>query len=124
MQYVQETNLAWSLIDAAKPELDARERNHVFVSVGAGDAFTAIRILLKLIEVKQIPLPYRLVQMCRGWLQANTLHDDHDQLQMVIEGLTVAGPDLQPRANVRSFACARSSEAGHLRSMRIGATVL
>lgn len=50
-----------SLIDAAKPELDARESTHVFVSIGAGDAFTAIRILFELIAFKKIPLPSCLV---------------------------------------------------------------
>lgn len=68
MQHVQETNLAWSLIDVAKPELDARERNHVFISVGAGDSFTSIRILLKLIAVKRIPVKAELVQLCDTWL--------------------------------------------------------
>ena len=86
MQHLQETNLAWLLIEAAKPELDARERNHVFISVGAGDSFTAIRILIKLIAVKQICLHPHLVQLCATWLDAYTLHQDHERIRLLIEG--------------------------------------
>lgn len=92
MIHVQETNLAWALIDVAKPELDVRERNHVFICVGAGDAFTAIRILVKLIAVKQIPVEPELLQLCVTWLEAYVLHDDFDQLRLLIEGF--AGADI------------------------------
>jgi hypothetical protein len=108
MQHIQETNLAWSLIEAAKPHLDARQCNHVFISVGAGDSFTAIRILLKLIDTKKIPLPARLVQLCTGWLQAYLLHEDHERLRILIQGLEVAGVNARPRTIVRSLTRARN----------------
>lgn len=85
-----EANLAWSLIDVAKPQLTAHERNHVFVSVGAGDTFTAIRILLKLIAVKGIPLQPSLVQRCVTWLEAYVLHEDHERLRQLIDGFSTA----------------------------------
>ncbi|TLH58171.1 hypothetical protein C1S79_27985 [Mycolicibacterium phocaicum] len=107
MQHIQENNLAWSLIDMAKPQLDARERSHVFISVGAGDSFTAIRILLKLIADKQIPLPPQLVQLCTGWLEAYSLHEDHERLHLIIEGLTVVAINRRPRTIVRSVTCTR-----------------
>lgn len=90
MIHVRETNLAWSLIGAAKPELDERERSHVFICIGAGDAFTAIRILVKLIAVKQILVQPQLIQLCVTWLEAYALHEDHDQLRLLIEGFAVA----------------------------------
>ncbi|WP_131809940.1 hypothetical protein [Mycolicibacterium mucogenicum] len=108
MQHVQESNLAWSLMDVAKPELDSRERNHVFVCVGAGDAFTAIRILLKLIAVKEISLDPRLVQLCTSWLEAYVLHEDHERLQMIIDGLAVTADNPGPPTTVRSPMCSRS----------------
>lgn len=89
MQHVQEVNLAWSLIEAAKPRLDARECNHVFVSVGAGDSFTAIRILVKLIAVKGIRLKPQLAQLCITWLEAYASHEDHELLHLLIEGFAV-----------------------------------
>jgi hypothetical protein len=107
MQHIQETNLAWSLIEAAKPHLDARQCNHVFISVGAGDSFTAIRIPLKLIDTKKIPLPARLVQLCTGWLQAYLLHEDHERLRILIEGLEVAGVDSSSATVVHNMIVSR-----------------
>jgi hypothetical protein len=98
MQHVQETNLAWSLIEAAKPQLNVRERQHVFVSVGGGDSFTAIRILLKLIAVKDICLHPHLVQLCTTWLDAYALHEDYECLRLLIEGFTRPVTTRQPLA--------------------------
>lgn len=105
MQHVQETNLAWSLIEAVAPELNARERNHVFICVGAGDSFTAIRILLKLIEVKHIPVSASLFQLCVEWLEAYVLHEDHDRLELILADLTLTRTDPRPWASIR---CMRS----------------
>jgi hypothetical protein len=111
MQHIQETNLAWSLIEAAKAQLDARERNHVFVSVGAGDAFSAIRILLKLIAIKQIPLPGWLAELCSRWLEAYVLHGDHRRLRSLIGDLAVTDTNPRSRAIARSMTCARKPVA-------------
>ena len=68
VQSAQETNPAWALIEVAKPYLDVLERNYVFVTTGAGDTFSAIHHLLKLIAAKGIPLQPSLVQRRRVWL--------------------------------------------------------
>lgn len=73
VQNVEETDLAWALIDAARHRLNTHERNVVFVAVGAGDTFATIRTLLKLIAAKRIPLPPDLVQLCATWLDAYAL---------------------------------------------------
>ena len=86
---VQEADLAWALIEVAKPHMNAGERNFVFVAVGAGDTFAAIRSLINLIAVKRIPLRPHLLQLCTAWLDAYTLHDAHEQLRRVIEGFLV-----------------------------------
>ena len=107
MQHVQEIDLAWSLIEAAKPELDARERHHVFVSVGAGDSFTAIRILVKLIADKGIPLRPHLVQLCMTWLEAYTRHEDHARLRTFIDRFSVPAADRGLSVIGRSLKCTR-----------------
>ncbi|GAA2397203.1 hypothetical protein [Mycolicibacterium llatzerense] len=111
MQQLQETNLAWSLIEAVKPELDARERNHVFISVGAGDAFTAVRILIKLIDTKGICLQTHLVKLCAAWLEAYQLHEDHAQLAALIDGIAVTAASLRTEPIVRALTRTRSSAA-------------
>jgi hypothetical protein len=84
---VQEANLAWALIDVAKPHMNAGERNFMFVSIGAGDTFAAIRSLINLLAAKRIPMRPHLVQLCRTWLDAYTLHDEHEHLRCVIEDI-------------------------------------
>ena len=86
MQNVQETNLAWALIEVVKPHLKVLERNYVFVTTGAGDTFAAIHHLLKLIAAKRIPLPPSLVRQCVTWLDAYAFHDEEPYLRGLIEG--------------------------------------
>ena len=86
VQNVQETNLAWALIEVAKPHLNVLERNYVFVTTGAGDTFAAIHHLLKLIAVKGIPLRPSLVRLCVTWLDSYAFHDEERHLRRLIEG--------------------------------------
>jgi hypothetical protein len=85
VQNVEETNLAWALVDAARPHLAASERNRVFVTVGAGDTFAAIRILLKLLSAKRIPLRADLVRRCTTWLGTYSRHEEEQHLRRLIE---------------------------------------
>ena len=86
MLTVRGSDLAWALIDAAKPRLNSLERNYVFVMVGAGDAFAAVHRLLKLIAVKGIPLQPNLVVLCRTWLGSYAGHEEYEYLRRLIEG--------------------------------------
>ena len=86
MQNVQETNLAWTLIEVAKPHLNRLDRNYAFVTTGAGDTFAAIHHLLKLIAVKGIPLRPSLVHRCVTWLDSYAFHDEEPYLRRLIEG--------------------------------------
>jgi hypothetical protein len=82
---VHEPNLAWAVAEAAKPYLNAVERNAVFVAIGAGDTFAAIRGLLRSVEIKRIPLGLDLLQQCRMWLRGYGGHDDERYLRRLIE---------------------------------------
>jgi hypothetical protein len=86
VQNVQETNLAWTLIEEAKPHLNRLERNYAFVTTGAGDTFAAIHHLLKLIAAKGIPLRPHLVQLCVTWLDSYAFHDEEPYLRSLIDG--------------------------------------
>jgi hypothetical protein len=82
---VHEANLAWAVAEAAKPYLNAVERNAVFVAIGAGETFAAIRGLLRSVEIKRIPLGLDLLQQCRMWLRGYGGHDDERHLRRLIE---------------------------------------
>jgi hypothetical protein len=82
---VHEANLAWAVAEAAKPHLNAVERDEVFVAIGAGETFAAMRQLLRSVEIKRIPLGLDLLQQCRTWLRGYGGHDDERHLRRLIE---------------------------------------
>jgi hypothetical protein len=88
----QETTLAWALIEAAKPHMNAGQRDFVFVTISTGDTFTAMRTLINLLAVNRISLPHQLVQRCTAWLGAYVLHEDYEHLRHRIEGFST--PDI------------------------------
>jgi hypothetical protein len=85
VENVQEAKLAWALVEAAKPHMNTGERNYVFVTVGAGDTFAAVRSLINLVGAKRIPLHPHLVQLCAAWLRGYAFHDEHENLRGVVE---------------------------------------
>jgi hypothetical protein len=80
-----EANLAWALALAAKPLLDAGEHNDIFVAIGAGDTFAAIRSLLKWVAIKRIPVEPDLLRRCVSWLDAYVGQEDERYLRRLIE---------------------------------------
>jgi hypothetical protein len=86
---VQETALAWALAEAVKPHLSAIERNHVFMAIGAGETFAAIRGLVKSVAVKRIALRPDLVQQCMTWLHGYVGHKDERYLRRLVEDYLV-----------------------------------
>lgn len=91
-----EINLAWALADAVKPHLNAVERTHLFVAIGAGETFPAIRHLLRLASERQIPLRPDLVQQCASWLQAYVGHTDERYLRHLIHAMATLPVDWRP----------------------------
>ena len=66
---VQEADLAWALAEAVKPYVSTVERNHVFMAIGAGETFAAIRGLFKSVAIKRIALRPNLDEQCgKNWL--------------------------------------------------------
>lgn len=103
MRHEQETNLAWALINVARPHMSIGECNYAVVAVGAGDAFASIRQLLKLVAARRIPLRPHLVQSCTTWLDAYVFHEEYDHLRGLIEGF------LMPQTIQASIAIRRLS---------------
>jgi hypothetical protein len=120
VQNLRETNLAWALIEAARSSLNSRECNDVFVVIGAGDTFAAIRRLFKLVVNKQIPLHADLVQRCSTWLDTYPSHEEERQLRWLVARFLIGNSAqsstsvridraaVEPNATVRSAAGARS----------------
>jgi hypothetical protein len=86
---VQETALAWTLAEAVKPHLSAIERSDVFMAIGAGETFAAIRGLVTSVAAKRIPLRPDLAQQCVTWLDAYVGHKDERYFRRLIEDYLV-----------------------------------
>ncbi|WP_155770928.1 hypothetical protein [Mycobacterium colombiense] len=108
---VQEPKLAWALIEAAKLSMSLDERNFVFVTIGAGDTFAAVRHVLKIIADKGIPLDPQLAQWCITWLDTYACHDEHENLCGLVENCLAPPNTAQaPGHTNRSPVAARSIE--------------
>jgi hypothetical protein len=88
-QRVQETQLAWALAEALNPHLHGVERVRIFVSIGAGETFAAIRHLCELVATKEISLRRELARHCTTWLHAYVGHEDAGHLRHLIEDYLV-----------------------------------
>lgn len=91
---VPEVDLAWALLDAAKPHLNALERNYGYMTVGAGDSFAAIVYLINIIAAKDISLHIGLVRLCFQWLDMYPAHEEHARLHRLVD--IISNSDLTP----------------------------
>lgn len=98
---VHEAKLAWAVAEAAKPYLSAVERDAVFVAIGAGETFAAIRQLFRSVEIKRIPLRPDLLHHCRTWLHGYFGHEDERYLRRLIEEPLIPYA-ITPRATIRA----------------------
>jgi hypothetical protein len=80
----EEAELAWSLADVASSHLDATARNDVFVAIGVGEPFVAIRLLLEAITRARVAVGARLAGRLWTWLDAYASHDDEPCLRRMI----------------------------------------
>jgi hypothetical protein len=115
---VQEADLAWALAEAVKPYVSTVERNHVFMAIGAGENFSAIRGLFKSVAIKRIALRPDLVQQCTTWLHAYVGHKDEQYLRHLIEEF---GSLFDPRSgNGKGRPSANHSRYGFVGPIRDG----
>jgi hypothetical protein len=96
--HAQEASLARALAEAAKPYLCAVERDDVYVAIGTGERFAAIRQMIKSVAVKRIPLRADLVQWCVTWLHAYVGHEDEGYLRHLIEDVLMPCAIRVPRS--------------------------
>jgi hypothetical protein len=115
-RFVHEADLAWALSLAVKPQLNVGERNHIFVAIGAGDTFAAIRSLLKWVAIKRIPMTPDLVRRCVSWLDAYVGHEDERYLRRLIEDF-VSPFATQASATLRVNRLPTTPERGQLAAL-------
>jgi hypothetical protein len=86
--------LAWSLAEAADHCLDASTRFDVYVALGAGDTYAAIRDLTRVAARGQVELAAEVVAALGAWWAIHKDPDDHYEAAHVAE--LRALPEPQP----------------------------
>jgi hypothetical protein len=91
-----EAELAWALADTADDHLDVVQRNTVYVSIGVGETFTAICLLIDTIESEGLTLDHVLAVQLSTWLNAYVGHDDEPRLRRLIQVIQARAMRLRP----------------------------
>jgi hypothetical protein len=84
LSWWEEADLAWALAEAATRHLSAVERDRVYVAIGVGETFAAIRYLIEVIACKRIGISADLVRQCTSLLDAYAGHEEEPYLRGAI----------------------------------------
>lgn len=81
------TDLAFELADAISPLLTERDRDQLYATVGSGDSYTAIDIVLQTVARQGSPIPSELIAKVTSWLDAYTHSDDALRLHELLQAI-------------------------------------
>lgn len=80
-----ENDLAWEIATWASRNTAARDPDELYTTIGAGDSYAAISMLLETIARAGVPMPPRLVTQIRAWLEAYAHHHDAARLHALLD---------------------------------------
>jgi hypothetical protein len=89
---LQEQELAWALADIADPQCRCAERHNIYVAIGVGDTFSAIRALVMVIVREGLALPVDLVAALPSWLDAHSHNESEPHLRGLVAMLKCRPP--------------------------------
>lgn len=82
---ISDEDMAWSLIDAVGSCLADYERTAVFVELGCGESYLAIRRIIAALLSTRMALPLAILPMLAGWLNSYAGHPEEPQLRMMLD---------------------------------------
>lgn len=88
---MSDQELAWLLVEAAGPGLDAEQISLVFVDIGAGDPFAAIERILSIVVGNGMPIPHDLRHEVSKWLRRYVGFADGRRLQRLFDTANAPG---------------------------------
>jgi len=91
------TGLAWDLADAAKPCLDRQQRNKVYIAIGVGDVYSAVKFLLQTVVQSQVSVGSETARKLNLWVASYRDHPDEARLLDLIGRVTVDQVHESPR---------------------------
>jgi hypothetical protein len=77
-------DMAWLLVDAVKSCLTDYERTIVFIELGCGEGYLAIKRILAICLSTQMALPRPILAKLTGWLNGYAGSPEEPQLRMML----------------------------------------
>jgi hypothetical protein len=81
---MSDAELAWELADTARGHLDATQRNEIYMAIAVGDAFWAIRLLLRTVVRFELGVGADLLPKLLGWVTSYRDHPEQGHLRHLI----------------------------------------
>ena len=82
---VHELDLAWALAGTAAVYLDTAGRHDLYITLGIGETFAAISLLIAVIAREKAALPGGLMPDLMRWLDIYAGHEDEPRLRALVE---------------------------------------
>jgi hypothetical protein len=79
-----DAEVAWELADTARGHLDATQRNEIYMAIAVGDAFWAIRLLLRTVVRFELGVRADLVPKLLRWVTSYRDHPEQGHLRHLI----------------------------------------
>ena len=81
---MSDAEVVWELADTARGHLDVTERNEIYMAIAVGDAFWAIRVLLRTVVRFEIGVRADLLPKLLRWVTAYRDHPEQGHLRHLI----------------------------------------
>ena len=81
---ISDEDMAWLLVDAVRSCLTGYERTVVFVELGCGEAYLAVKRILTALLSTRMALPEAILSMLTGWLNGYAGSPEEPQLWMML----------------------------------------
>lgn len=81
---IPDEDTAWLLVDAVKSCLTGSERTIVFIELGCGEAYLAIKRILNVLVSTRMALPVAILSKLTGWLNGYAGSPEEPQLRMML----------------------------------------
>lgn len=84
-EIISDEDMAWSLVDAVKPNLTDHERTHVFIELGCGESYLAITRILTALMSTRMAVPEGTLSELADWLNGYAGSPIEPQLRMMVD---------------------------------------
>lgn len=81
---ISDEDMAWLLVEAVKSCLAGYERTIVFIELGCGEGYLAVKRILTVLVSTKVALPRAILAKLTGWLNGYAGSPEEPQLRMMV----------------------------------------